>query len=92
LKPFFAQGNFVGIDEFCHLHVLPNQNEAVAVLFNLTAEPATREVTFRTEKLGLSSISSVRGVDLVNADETEATFSVVIPPMSPLLLEINRAG
>jgi hypothetical protein len=92
LKPFFAHGNFVGIDEFCHVHVLPDQNEAVAVLFNLTGERETREVTFRTEKLGLDSISSVSGVQMLNADETEATFRVEIPPMSPLLLEINRAG
>jgi len=91
LKPFFAHGEFVGIDLFTHLHVLPRQNAAVAVLFNLTGEAVTRTVRLTLAATGLRAISHVAGAEVVARDDAQVELRVRIAPLSPLLVEINTA-
>ena len=61
LKRYFSQGEFVGIDLCTHVHVLRDENAAVAVLFNLTNEPIIREVDLSVTTLGLGKVSAVTG-------------------------------
>ncbi len=89
LKRFFTQGEFVGIDLFSHLHVLENQQAAVAVLFNLTSETATREIQIPLERLGFDSFTATPGDGVVTPRGDGSTFAVEIPPMSPRLVEIS---
>jgi hypothetical protein len=89
LKPFFAQGDFVGIDMFTHLHVLADRNAAVAVLFNLGQEPQTRTVTLDLPRLGLNSVSTVEGGALARGADGSMTLTVEVAPLSPALVELN---
>ena len=89
LKPFFTQGDFVGIDPYTHVHALPRENAAVAVLFNLTSEPQVRDLEIMASTLGLRSITSITGAQRLSSDESTVRMRVEIPAMSPLLVEIN---
>ncbi len=91
LKRFFAQGEFVGIDQFAHAHALAGENAAVAVFFNLTSESETREIKLSNAKLGLKSIEAVKGAETISSGDGVTTIRVTVPPMSPLLVEINPA-
>jgi hypothetical protein len=86
-----TQGEFIGIDQFAHVHTLSAENAAVAVLFNLTSEPIARELALSPAKLGLKSIGAINGAKLLSSDEYGATIRVEIPAMSPLLVEVNVA-
>jgi hypothetical protein len=88
LKPFFARGQFVGIDPMVHGHILPEQGAAVFVLFNLGSEPNTREVSINAAEIGVTALRSVRNAD-VRLKDDRIRFAAEIPPLSPLLVEIN---
>ncbi len=92
VKRFFTQGDFVGIDQFAHVHTLASENAAVAVFFNLTSASETREIKLSNAKLGLRSIDAIKGAESVSSSEGETTIRVTVPPMSPLLVEINPAS
>jgi hypothetical protein len=89
LKPFFTRGRFVGIDQFTHMHVLPERNAAVCMLFNLGQTTEERTLTLAPHFLGLASIDRVAGGRLGHDASGKATLAVEIPPMSPLLVEVN---
>jgi hypothetical protein len=88
LKPFFARGRFVGLDPFAHVHVLPERDAAVVVLFNLTSQPVTRSVDVGLRALGLTGVRSARGAD-VSTQNDRLQFALEVPPLSPMLVEIN---
>lgn len=46
LKPYFASGNFYGIDEQTHVHADPASKGAVMNCFNLDSADAEREIRF----------------------------------------------
>jgi hypothetical protein len=52
LRPFFARGRFVGLDETTHLHVHPTESAAVVNVFNLTDAPVHREVRLDPSEVG----------------------------------------
>jgi hypothetical protein len=89
LKPFFTEGTFVGIDTFTHVHVLPERNAAVVVLFNMTGDPQERTVHLDASRLGLGSIDTVVGGQLEGETGERAVVRVTVPALSPLLLEVN---
>ncbi len=88
LKPFFARGRFVGLDPLVHGHTLADRDAAVLVLFNLSGEPAVRTVDVPLETLGLSAVRSTRGAEVQRADG-HVRLSATVPPLSPLVVEIN---
>ena len=51
LKPYFVRGRFVGISETAHLHVLPEKEGGVLVLFNLSEETRVFDATVSEEQL-----------------------------------------
>lgn len=96
LKRFFTQGEFVGIDQLTHLHVLADRNAAVALCFNLTGEAQTRTVTLDPTRIGLQSLGSAEGGALARGADGNWTLTVQIAPLSPALVELHgseqRAG
>jgi len=61
LKPYFVRGEFIGIDELTHLHVLPGQPGGVLVAFNLDKErQVSREVVVPLSQANLSRKGKVQ--------------------------------
>jgi hypothetical protein len=89
LKPFFTQGTFVGIDTFTHVHVLPERNAAVVLLFNLSGDAQERSVRLDAAHLGLRSIDKVAGGQTEGEMGARAVVRVAVPALSPVLLEVN---
>lgn len=54
LKPYFASGNFYGIDEQTHVHADPAGKGAVMNCFNLDGADAEREIRFDPAQMGLA--------------------------------------
>jgi hypothetical protein len=88
LKPFFARGRFIGIEPLIHCHALPEQGAAVFALFNLGSEPIVREVDITASEVGVTALRSVRNA-AVRLDDDRLRFTVEVPPLSPLLVEVN---
>jgi len=91
LKPFFARGRFTGIEPLIHCHSLPEHGAAVFVLFNLGSEPVTRRVDIAASEIGITKLSTMRNAEVCLAGE-RLTFAVEIPPLSPLLVEVNTGA
>jgi hypothetical protein len=89
LQPWFARGRFVGIDRFTHLHVL-DEGGAVLTAFNLTARPVRRPVRLALADLGLGSAPAVTGAPFAVADGV-VTIDLDLPPLSPLVVEIDTS-
>jgi len=53
LESFFKRGDFYGINEEIHLHVLPEQQAVVVNVFNLSDQPRTINGRMELEKMGL---------------------------------------
>ncbi|MBX3069250.1 MAG: hypothetical protein KF883_01980 [Thermomicrobiales bacterium] len=92
LKPFFTQGEFIGIDLYAHLHVIQAEQAAVAVLFNMTSEPMVREVRVPASQLGVRAPIMARDGATLTTGDGIATLTVEIPPLSPRVVELAWAG
>ena len=88
LKPFFARGRFVGVEPLIHAHALPEQGAVVFVLFNLGSEPITHDVDIPASEVGVTALRSMRNAE-VRLAEGQLRFTVEVPPLSPLLVEVN---
>jgi len=55
LRPLYARGEFIGLDETAHLHVLADERKAVLNVFNLTSSPLRKEVRVDLSKVGLGA-------------------------------------
>jgi hypothetical protein len=51
LRPFYARGQFIGVDETTHVHLHPAKSAAVVNVFNLTTAPVRREVKLQPGSL-----------------------------------------
>jgi hypothetical protein len=54
LKPYFAVGQFYGIDEQTHVHSDRRGKTAVINCFNLDEQPVEREIRFEPTRVGLA--------------------------------------
>jgi hypothetical protein len=90
LQPWFARGRFAGIDRCTHLHVLDEGGGAVLTAFNLTARPVRRPVRLALADLGLGSAPAVTGAPFAVADGA-VTIDLDLPPLSPLVVEIDTS-
>jgi hypothetical protein len=90
LKEFYTRGKFYGIDEMIHVHTLPSLNQAVINLFNVTGNTIKLSVTLKAKELGLKSIDSLKGTENFKKTKTGTTFKILLEPLSPALLEVNR--
>ncbi|RKY69885.1 MAG: hypothetical protein DRQ24_10200 [Candidatus Latescibacterota bacterium] len=92
LKGFYVRGEFYGIDELVHVHTLRDRGQAVLNAFNLTEEPRELCPSFDLEEIGLEGAREVRvrGAEWERED-SRLTLRLEVPPMSPLLAEIEIA-
>ncbi|MCO6453260.1 MAG: hypothetical protein J5I90_20935 [Caldilineales bacterium] len=88
LKPFFTRGRFIGVEPLVHGHALPEQGEAVFILFNLGSTPITRRVDIAASEVGVTAIHSMHNAE-VRLEAGLLSFSVEVPALSPLLVEVN---
>lgn len=88
LRPFFIRGEFRGLHEMIHVHSLPDRNEAVLLLFNLTQKEQSERIEVTPARLGLSSIDSVVGAQLQSVDGRTVLVAAV-QPMSMTLVKVN---
>lgn len=58
LEAFFKRGDFYGISEEIHLHVLPDQQAVVVNVFNLSDQPRTINGRMEIGKMGLDPARS----------------------------------
>lgn len=93
LRPFFARGHFVGLDETAHLHLHPSENAAVLNVFNLTEKPTRREVRLSARDLGWSSLENVQvtGAEW-QGDQSGLTVRFEMGPMSPALAVLRQGA
>jgi hypothetical protein len=90
LQPWFSRGRFVGLDPLTHLHVLDAEGGAVLTAYNLTATSVRRSVRLALAELPLGAAPEVAGAPGASADGV-LTIDLVIPPLSPLVVEIGAA-
>jgi hypothetical protein len=91
LKPFFTRGRFVGIEPLVHGHALPEQGAAVFAMFNLGGEAIVREIDVAASEVGVTALRSMWNAK-VRLDGGRLRFTVEVPPLSPLLVEINTGN
>ena len=81
------------MDELNHLHVLPNEQGGVLVAFNLSEQPAERQLLIDPAELRLSAQQPLPTISNAQAQwrdgRLELRFS--IPPRSPVVIEIGSA-
>lgn len=87
LKPFFARGTFLGIDEHIHLHVLPNHPGGVIVVFNLTEHERTFDFTVPRDVLGSTELPVTGAVGTWAQDTVRLQLS--LPAMAPGLIVLG---
>lgn len=93
LKPFFVRGEFIGIDELTHVHVLPGQPGGVLVALNLDKEEQVeREVAVWLSQMGLSPEDEVRveGAEF-EVRSGEVALMLQIPPESAVVVTLTPA-
>ena len=90
LKPFFARGQFFGLDETVHVHTLKKEQRAVVNVFNLDSSARKIEVSLKPEEIGLAPDADIQvsGAEHRKHGSTHVlTFS--LPARSPAIAEIR---
>jgi hypothetical protein len=83
LERFYKRGNFYGLGEDIHLHVLPSENAFVVNLFNTSDQPRTVSGSVELAKLGLDPKRNYSTPDGFGAvGDGRFTVSVELPPWS----------
>jgi len=88
LRKFFIDGEFYGLNEYAHLHVRPDLNQAVLMIFNIEQQAVEKVLRFDAAGTGLKSVTSASGAEIKSAGR-ETVVAVTIPPMSSKLVRIN---
>ncbi len=88
LQDHFVTGEFVGIDERTHVHVLRDDESAVLTAFNFSDEPETRVVKVPAAAVGTAELRSARGGQAV-AGGDGIEISVTVAPLSCSVVELN---
>lgn len=87
LKDLYTRGQFYGIDELTHLHVLPEDGRCVLNAYNLTDTAVSRSVEIRPGELGLLGDITVQGVPH-RIVKGRLTLQLDIPPFSPAVVKL----
>lgn len=87
LKDLYTQGDFYGIDEVTHIHVLPEEGKAVVNAFNLTDTPMSREIQIRLHDLGLLEEVRIEGAQH-KITGGKLVLQLDIPPFSPAVIKL----
>lgn len=84
LRPYYARGRFVGIEETVHVHVNPDGRSAVVNVYNLSETPETRRVAFPPSLLGARSAENIvcEGAP-AEVQNGALVLTFQLPPMCP---------
>jgi hypothetical protein len=89
LKPYFAVGQFYGIDEQTHVHTAKDGKSAVMNCFNLDDHAAEHEIRFEPAKLGLSPTKTYQFSGATFSRSGDAYVGKVsIPSLGHTLVEV----
>jgi hypothetical protein len=92
LEGFYKRGEFYGLSEEIHLHVLPKESAFVVNLFNLSDQTRTLSGTCSLARLGLDSRKRYHTVsDWASVKNGQFHVSRSMPPWSAQVAEF-RAG
>jgi hypothetical protein len=91
LKRFFAQGEFVGIDEDTHVHVLADRREAVVLLFNFAEQSALRsgEIVL-PERFDLGGDLLGHPLNGIGGHGNRVFVNVVVPPRGVRVMVLEQ--
>ena len=87
LKDLYTLGDFYGIDELTHIHVISEENRCVINAFNLTDSPISREVEIRLNDLGILENVKISGAPH-KIIKGKLVLKLDIPPFSPVLVKM----
>jgi hypothetical protein len=90
LKAYFVRGEFHGINETCHLHVLPDLIGGVLVVFNLSESEKTISIILPYSLLKTTSPFPVTGA-LANFHDDLCVLDLTIPAMAPAVVLLGDA-
>ncbi len=91
LRPFYARGRFIGLEETVHLHLHPHEPAAVLNVFNLSEQPLRREVRLSSRRLGWKSLQRVEVVGAAwRREEGELVIAFDLPPLTPGLAIVRQ--
>jgi hypothetical protein len=83
LDRFYKRGEFYGIDEAIHLHVLPAENSFVVNAFNLSDQPRVIAGEVQLARLGLDPKRAYVSTDgLGKVQDGNFTMAIQLPPWS----------
>lgn len=88
LREWFARGEFVGIDEMTHLHLLPDRPGGVLVAFNLDPTAAQRDVSIDLGRLRMTGAEPRVTGATARTHSGRLDLSLSFAPRSPLVVEI----
>lgn len=88
LKDLYTLGDFYGIDELTHIHVISEENRCVINAFNLTDSPISREIEIRLNDLGIIGNVKISGAphEIIKG---KLVLKLDIPPFSPMLVKME---
>ena len=98
-KRFYTQGEFYGIDETVHAHVLPNPKPktrniiAVLNIFNLATTEVEREIRFKPSDIGLPNNLRLHciGVPYHQQEDGGVILWVRLPALGHQLVEVQAS-
>jgi hypothetical protein len=93
LEGFYKRGDFYGLNEEIHLHVLPKESAFVVNLFNLSDQPRTLTGACSVSKLGLEAGKRYRTAsDWARVENGQFKVSRTMPPWSAQVAEVRAGG
>ena len=88
LKPFFAEGRFVGLDLMLHGHVIDERKAAVLSVFNITSDEVDFEQPIDLKLMGIPAGATLTGEGIIK-DNGEWMLRRKIAPLSPATIEVK---
>jgi hypothetical protein len=93
LEGFYKRGEFYGLNEEIHLHVLPKESAFVVNLFNLSDQTRTLSGTCSLARLGLDPRKSYRTTtDWATVKNGQFNVTRSMPPWSTQVAEFRPGG
>lgn len=90
LRDWFVKGEFVGMDELTHLHILPGRPGGVLVGFNLDTQAVNRSVSIDLRRIGMTGHTPRVTGATAREEAGRLELSLQIEPRSPVVVEISN--
>lgn len=88
LKPFFAEGRFVGLDRLLHGHVIDDRKSAVLAAFNTTSDTVELASPIDLNLMGIPDDATLSG-DGISLEDGTWMLRHKLAPLSPAIIEVR---